>query len=82
LSNPDIEEEYDDSNSQYTSGTKTVRTEDFKSIADDDEESFGAVDHIRSPITQLKLVLKIEKETTNIEFMFSDLRLTGTITLL
>lgn len=76
LCNPDIEQEYEnDEGSMVSLGLKTVRTEDFKSIVD--EESFAAVDKAKAPITQLKLIVKIEKQTTSVEFLFADLRLTG-----
>jgi hypothetical protein len=75
LCNPDIEQEYDDEGSMVSFGLKTVRTEDFKSIVN--EESFAAVDRVKTPIAQLKLIVKIDKQTTSVEFLFADLRLTG-----
>lgn len=77
LSNPAIEKELDDGSSVYTLNTKTFRTEDFKSIRDDDQDSFIADDQNKNSIAQLKVQVKIAGPTTKVEFLFDNLRLIG-----
>ena len=78
MSNPEIEREFDEGSSYYTMTTKTFRTEDFKSIRDD-EESVVARDHVANNMAQLKVSVKIAGPCTDVEFLFSNLRLIGKI---
>lgn len=79
LSNPEIEKEREDGSSHYSMNTRTVKTEDFKSIRGDDEESIIEANNndLRSSTNQLMLSLKIQGQTTSVEFIFSNLRLIG-----
>lgn len=75
LSNPDIEKEYEDNSSHYSMNTKSMATEDFMSIRNDGSfiEHPGTVNNQN----QLRLYVKMEGQTTDVEFMFSNLRLIG-----
>lgn len=77
LSNPDIEKEYDESSSHFSMNAKSVRTEDFLSMRDADNESVTNAADTASSMSQLRLSLLMENQTTNVDFMFTNLRLVG-----
>jgi len=76
MSNPEIEKEFDEGSSYYTMNTKQFKTEDFKSIRDD-EESIVAQDHLANNLAQLKISVKMFGPCTDVDFLFSNLRLIG-----
>jgi hypothetical protein len=80
LSNPDIEKEYDDGTSHYSLNTKTVRTDEFLSMRDLND-SVAENDNVNH-LNQLKLFVRMQNQTTDVEFMFSNLRLIVTLPIL
>ena len=81
LSNPEFEKEIDDNSSHYTMITKSYRTDDFKSIRDEEEGSF-VNPNSQNINNQLRLFVKIENQTTDVEFLFSNLRLVVTLPII
>ena len=76
LSNPDIEsKEYDEASSHFSMNAKSVRTEDFLSFRDVNESIAISEDNKKSNMSQLKLSLLIQNQTTNVDFLFANLRL-------
>ena len=77
LSNPDIEQEFDDTSSHYSMNTKSVKTEDFLSIKDinDIESSVNSEEEVRDSLNQLKLSMIMQNQTSNVDFQFSNMRL-------
>ena len=83
LSNPDIEKEYREQSELMRSESRSIRTEEFKSIVGgDDEESVAVMQGGSQNITQLKLALKMENQTTSVEFFFNNLRMVVTLPIL
>ena len=77
LSNPDIEKEiWDDTSSHYSMNTKSFRTDDFLSIKDfNNQSSENSEDQTTNNLSQLKLSMIMHGQTSNVDFLFSNMRL-------
>ncbi|CAI2359786.1 unnamed protein product [Moneuplotes crassus] len=81
LSNPEIEKEFDDEASFYTMNSANLKTEDFKSLKAD-EESIIDMDQNVNSLAQLKVAVRMFGPCTDVDFLFSNLRLIVTLPIL